>query len=281
MKRVFLVSLLAGAASLLYGASQFIGVDTNQAATINGVAGNASVLGMALDAAGGGGGGPSVGATVTYIQDSASPFADMSHTLDSGSDYLVVVVNGYTGVGGVDIDRGSRGQTSIFDGATWTATGTSGQAMTVLVPVDTSYPTAETTAIYVLQSPNVGSAAGAGFISFTPDSHTTVGSGLHFVAVNVKGVAALRAHLDSSVSSVNTTASVDVTSAATDLVVSFKASDDDTVTDESGATNVYARQVFNNQYFAVQTNTGASPTKTISMTTADYPLVWSLSFEAE
>ena len=165
---------------------------------------------------------PTVGTTISSGTDSTAPFSDLSHTVDSSTDVLVVAAVGWGGdnYGLDEADGDSYG--GVLDGATWTKSGESGQAMTVLA-VGTDPPGAfiENCVIwYYLVDPNIG----AGNISF--GDGTMVGNpseGLHFIALNIidvdttVGTNGIRDRDNNS--STSGAASVTLTSSSNDLVL--------------------------------------------------------------
>jgi hypothetical protein len=219
-----------------------------------------------------------VGTTVSSQGDGSYAWTSLSHTVDANTDVLIVVVEGWSGSGsGMDIS--GAGSNYAVNGATWTKSGESGQAMTGLNPADANiYQADEVIMAFMLVNPNIG----AGTISFGSGNQQPT-SGVHFIALNLLnvdttvGTNGLRGQA-SDTGSTNATATAAPTSAATDLVLLLVGSDDSSYGTTAGGTNHFGPSVTGGSYCGVWSYPGASPTKSVGVTTADWPAIFALSF---
>lgn len=218
---------------------------------------------------------PTVGATVSSGTDSNSPWSALPHTVDAGTNLLVVAVIGWNDPG----DYMINGNNNAVSSATWTQDGESGQAMTALVAPTIGgwlYQGArEAVGYFVLANPNIGE----GDIAF--GSGQTPQEGVTFVAVNLKNVdlAVGSAGIRDSESNSNegSATSAAVSSSVDDLVVAALYSyNENTITWTAGGTSLHSA-TFNSATANVRVFDGAETSKTISASATDYPALFVLS----
>lgn len=243
---------------------------------------NPSFVGkVATPVAGGGGGGAIAIGTVSSTNDSANVFGPLNHTVDTGTDLLIVFVGGYSAATvGIDtLQPPASG--GVLSNASWSL----GGLFTAVDPLATSFDASEVTVMYYLASPT----AGSGDIAFGVGDHAippTVAAGLHMVAINVLNVntavgsSGIRFTNSATGNAANTSASAVMTTVAGDLIISASGSDDAAVGHESGVAAIYTHALFNG-YMGVYTNDATSTSYTTEITTADYPWIFSIAIAPE
>ena len=222
-----------------------------------------------------------VGATISSQTDSSNAtITDITHTVDTGTEMLVVLVSGWCNSNqGMDTISSAN---YCVSGATWTKSGETGQAMTTQeAPTQGAWSgigAQEAVVMYTLNSPNIG----AGAVSFGGGSHTTQ-EGITFIAMNISGVdetVGTNGLRDTeSDSQTGSTISANVSSSTNDLVIAvFYTYADAVFNVTTGSTTRFGPTTFNSATASVYTWAGAATSKTVGITSGGtYPAMMVIS----
>jgi len=216
-----------------------------------------------------------LGTTVTSYTDSDGTVGPMSHTVDAGTDLLIVLAGGFYFGGAIDSACGGNYQTNV---ATWNTT----ETMTSLCPpTDGTWLTDTAMVIYYRAAPT----AGTHNITFGTGSAPT--SGTTFIAVNVKNVnttvGASGIRDTESDSQDSGTATATLTTVSGDMVLRISVADDTSIVSESGTTVEYGPTVFNSSVVLVGWKLASDVTHsaTNTVTGSMYPGIFAISVASD